>query len=158
MPTPEQFLTTVIRPTLIDLGLHSVAAEQLLLGTAMQESDLIHRRQLGNGPGRSYFQMEPATHDDIWKNFLAFKKDLAAKVARFLTSPAADRIDELEKNDRYACAMARVHYFRVSEALPAADDIEGMARYWKRHYNTGQGQGRVEQYVAKWRKVFPSNS
>lgn len=47
MPTPQEFLTTVIRPTLIEIGLHSTAAEQLLLGTAMQESDLVHRRQSG---------------------------------------------------------------------------------------------------------------
>jgi hypothetical protein len=155
MPIPEEFLTTVIRPTLIEIGLHSTAAEQLLLGTAMQESDLVHRRQMGNGPARSFFQMEPATHNDIWQNFLKFKKELADKITNLLTSPIADKIEELENNDRYACAMARVHYLRVPEALPAADDIEAIANYWKNHYNTLLGAGTAAQFIAKWRKAFP---
>jgi hypothetical protein len=74
MPTAEEFLTTVIRPTLIQIGLHSRAAEQLLLGTAMQESDFIHRRQMGGGPACSFFRMEPATHNDIWQNFLELRR------------------------------------------------------------------------------------
>lgn len=155
MPTPEAFLTTVIRPTLMEIGLHTTAAEQLLLGTAMQESDLVHRRQMGDGPARGYFQMEPATHNDIWQNFLKFKKELGNKVAALLKSPAADKIAELEHNDRYACAMARVHYFRVSEALPPANDIAAMARYWKQHYNTPLGAGKPSEFVAKWKKAFP---
>jgi hypothetical protein len=155
MPTPEEFLTTVIRPTLIEIGLHSTATEQLLLGTAMQESDLVHRRQMGNGPARSFFQMEPATHNDIWQNFLKFRKEIADKITNLLTSPTADKIEELEKNDRYACAMARVHYLRVKESLPAANDIEAMANYWKQHYNTPLGAGKPAEFIAKWRKAFP---
>jgi hypothetical protein len=155
MPTPEEFLTTVIRPTLIEIGLHSAAAERLLLGTALQESDLVHRRQVGGGPARGYFQMEPATHNDIWQNFLKFKKELTDKITNLLTSPTADKIEELENNDRYACAMARVHYLRVREALPTADDIEAIASYWKNHYNTLLGAGTTAQFIAKWRKAFP---
>jgi hypothetical protein len=155
MPTPSMFLTAVIRPTLIQIGLHSKAAEQLLLGTAIQESDLVHRRQLGNGPGRSFFQMEPDTHDDIWENFLTFRKGVAEKVTKLLSSPSADKIDALEHNDRYACAMARVHYLRVAEPIPAVGDIAAMANYWKQHYNTPLGAGTATQFIAKWRKAFP---
>jgi len=155
MPTPDEFLTTVIRPTLIEIGLQSTAAEQLLLGTAMQESELVHRRQLGNGPARGFFQMEPATHNDIWENFLKFKKDLAKKVTNLMSSPTADKIEQLETNDRYACAMARVHYLRAKGALPAANDIKGMANYWKQHYNTPLGAGKPAEFIAKWHKAFP---
>lgn len=155
MPTPQEFLTNVIRPTVIEIGLQSTAAEQLLLGTAMQESDLVHRRQLGNGPARSFFQMEPTTHNDIWQNFLAFRNELADKITNLLTSPTADKINELENNDRYACGMARVHYLRASAALPAAGDIEAIAEYWKKHYNTPLGAGTAAQFVDKWQKAFP---
>jgi hypothetical protein len=155
MPTPQEFLATVIRPTLMAIDLDSTAAEQLLLGTAMQESDLVHRRQMGDGPARGFFQMEPRTHDDIWVNFLKFHPELAAKITKLLTSPGADKIEELEKNDQYACAMARAHYFRVKEALPVADDIDAIANYWKNHYNTLQGAGTAAQFIAKWKKAFP---
>jgi hypothetical protein len=158
MPTPEEFLTDVIRPTLIEIGLHSTAAEQLLLGTAMQESDLVYRRQLGNGPARGFFQMEPATHNDIWDNFLKYKTELADKVANLLSDPDTDKIDELENNDRYACAMARVHYLRVPKPLPPADDIAAMANYWKQHYNTPLGAGKPSEFIAKWKKAFPQQS
>lgn len=47
------------------MGLHSMAAEQLLLGTAIQESHLKYRRQIG-GPALGYFQVGTNTQDDIW--------------------------------------------------------------------------------------------
>ena len=43
-------LLEAIRPALTTLAAGGVAAEQLLLGTAIQESLLIHRQQLGGGP------------------------------------------------------------------------------------------------------------
>lgn len=155
MPTPGEFRANVIRPTLEHLGLHSPAAEELLLGTAMQESDLVHRRQIGGGPGRGYFQMEPNTHNDIWENYLKFRSELAAKVKQLLSSPTANRIEELEKNDRYGCAMARVLYRRAPDPLPAAGDVAAMAAYWKKFYNTPLGAGRVQQYIDKWKRAFP---
>ena len=53
----------------------------------------------------------------------------------------------------YACAMARIHYLRKPEPLPAHDDIEGLARYWKEHYNTFLGKGTVEEFVHNYRRL-----
>lgn len=150
LPKARTFLLDVLRPTLQRIDMGGEAAEVLLLGTAIQESDLLHRRQLGGGPGRGLFQMEPATHDDLWRNYLAYRPELAALARAQRSDPDGDPLDELEHNDRYAATMARLHYRRVPDPLPAADDIEAMARYWKRHYNTHQGAGRPEQFVAKW--------
>ena len=94
--------------------------------------------------------MEGATHDDIWTNFLAFRADLKSQVESLLTSPSADKIHELEFNDNYAAAMARVHYLRAPSALPGFDDLEGQAAYWKRHYNTPLGAGTPEKYKRDW--------
>ncbi len=155
MTTAKQFLSTVIAPTLAQIGLDSKAAEELLLGTALQESELIHRRQIGGGPGLGYYQMEPATHDDIWDNYLKYHKALAAKIEA-LVAPSKDRLTALEMNDRYATAMARVLYLRAPAPLPPAGDIEAMAQYWKRYYNTPLGAGKPEQFVAKWKKYVGS--
>ena len=54
---------------------------------------------------------------------------------------------DLETNDLYACAMCRIHYQRVREPLPDADDLEGQAAYWKAHYNTPLGAGTVEHFI-----------
>lgn len=151
MTRSEVFRVDIIQPVLKDLGLYSLAAEELLLGTAVQESlNFTYRTQMGGGPAKSYFQMEPATHDDIWNNFLRYKQELADKVIATLTVPDADKLEALEHNDYYAAAMARVHYYRVSKALPDAGDVNAQAAYWKQYYNTPLGKGRVNEYVEKW--------
>ena len=117
----------------------------------MQESmNFKYRRQIGGGPARGFYQMEPATHDDIWNNYLKYHSKLAKKVEKMLSSAGANKIAELENNDRYATAMARVHYLRVSEPLPAAGDTKAQAEYWKEHYNTPLGKGKVSEYIEKW--------
>ena len=149
-----QFREYVIKPVLEGMELYSLAAEELLLGTAIQESRLTYLKQLGGGPAMGVFQMEPATHDDIWENYLEYHQNLAADVACYTLNCIADRIyaSELLGNLYYAAAMCRVHYFRVSEALPAAGDLEGQAAYWKQYYNTPMGAGTVDEYIENWNK------
>lgn len=53
-------LRNLIRRVLIGIGGYSEEAENLLMGTAAQESALgEYIRQLGNGPALGIFQMEP---------------------------------------------------------------------------------------------------
>lgn len=152
--SPQEFTTLIIEPALCNLTEipFSRAATELLLGTALHESaGLKHRRQLQNGPARSFFQMEPATHNDIYTNFLAYNASLKTQVESFLCSPTSNKIFELEYNDTYAAVMARVHYFRASGSLPAAGDLAGQASYWKRTYNTVLGAGTPQKYMSDWR-------
>ena len=152
---PKRFVDEVITPALTTLGLDQdlQAATELLLGTALQESRLTFRKQLGGGPARGLFQMEPATHDDIWENFLKFRAGLAAKLRQLLDGD--EDAEQLTDNDRYAAAMARVQYYRMGQIvgkdpLPDAGDIAGMADYWKTYYNTAGGAGAPAQFVANW--------
>lgn len=83
MIQPDHLLQDVIRPALAVIGLQSVAAEQLLLGTAAAESRLgTYLHQQGNGPALSPWQIEPATHEDVWRNVLAFKPGLRGLVPK----------------------------------------------------------------------------
>lgn len=146
-----EFRESVIKTVLDKMGAWSESAEELLLGTALQESLFLqYRRQMGGGPAVSYFQMEPATHNDIWDNYLKYRQELAAMARSFLTSESADKITELENNDEYAAAMARIHYMRVPAALPKAGDVSGQANYWKQYYNTPLGKGKPQEYIEKW--------
>ena len=146
-----QFRASIVRPTLQAMDAHTRAAENLVLGTALQESDLHHLVQMAGGPARGLFQMEPATHDDIWENFLAYRQELGEKV-RALLAPAGDRLDQLVWNLAYATAMCRGHYLRVPRALPAPEDIDGLGNYWKEHYNTAEGRGTAEDFIGKFEK------
>lgn len=139
----------VIRPVLVTLGLWSEAAEDLVLGTAAQESGLRFLRQLGGGPALGLYQMEPATHDDIWENFLRFRTGLAAAVAMFRSPSVPDRL-QLTGNLLYATAMCRIHYYRVPAPLPSQGDVAGYAAYWKAHYNTAAGAGTEAEFARNY--------
>jgi hypothetical protein len=154
----NDFRLNVIKPVLAQMGAANNAAEELLLGTAIQESLFLkYRVQMGGGPAVSYFQMEPATHNDIWNNYLKYRSELAAKAIAFLSSPDADKIKELEMNDQYATAMARIHYMRVPAKLPDTGDVAAQANYWKQYYNTSKGKGKPSEYIEKWNHYLAEN-
>ena len=125
------------------------------MGTALQESGLLSLRQI-HGPALGPFQLEPATHEDIWANYLAHNPGLSSLVTA-LSIPAAhvELENELMGNLWYAAAMCRVFYRRVPEALPAAGDLAGQAAYYKLHYNTPAGAATTDEYIANWRAAFP---
>jgi hypothetical protein len=148
----RQLRELIIEPTLKDLKLYSESAVNLLLGTAAQESlmgEYIH--QVGGGPAKGIFQMEPATETDIWTHYLKYKPELADRVAALMT-PHDIGGGNLVGNLYYATAMARIHYLRKKESLPHHQDVEGMARYWKIHYNTIHGKGTVEEFIHNYQK------
>lgn len=109
----------------------------------MAESRLRFLHQIGGGPALGVGQMEPHTHDDIWKNFLPSKPKARAAL---LAMGGGDAL-ELVGNLMYAAAMVRIHYARVRAPLPAAFDAISMARYWKQHYNTPAGAGSADEAV-----------
>ncbi len=141
----EQFQKIIVRPTLNYLGFGGAAAEQLLIGTALTESRLQYLKQRF-GPARGVFQMEPATHDDIWENYLKHKDEIREKICTLLTQQ--NPVDQLYGNLAYACAMARIHYLRIPEKLPQSKDLPAMAKYWKKYYNTHLGKGETSHFTS----------
>lgn len=155
----NQIRRDIVRPVLIDIGKHSKAAEILVMATGMAESGFQYIDQVERGgdkrPGPAYgpFQMERATHDDIWKNFIDYKSDLAMRM-RMQMILNKDAAAQMHGNWYYAAAMCRIHYFRIPRALPAADDIEGLAHYWKEFYNTKYGAGTIDGFIQKAMPVW----
>jgi hypothetical protein len=149
----RQLRSDVIRPAIRAIELWSESAENLLMGTAAQESQMgTYVRQLGGGPALGIFQMEPATHDDIWKNYLRYQPYLRELLMmHFVPATTEPKASDLISNLGYAAAMCRVHYRRVLEKLPAADDVAGMARYWKKYFNTPKGKGTEEEFLKNYR-------
>lgn len=144
----EEFLNHIIKPTLALMGreFDSPAAAWLLLGTAAHESHLGQYLKQLNGPALGVYQMEPTTFDDIWSNYIDYRSYLE----QIGTALCGDEIFNHEcvvHNLRAATFMARIHYYRVPEPLPAPYDMDGLAAYWKQHYNTPAGRGTVGQFV-----------
>jgi len=142
----EHFRLYVVRPTLEYLAPeipYSIEAENLLVATAVHESKLTYLVQHDDGPARGVFQIEPTTAQDNWTNFLAFNKSLREKVENL----SGLRHLDLIANFPYQVAHARIKYVRDPEPLPAAADVIGQARYWKRVYNTHLGKGSVVKFI-----------
>lgn len=149
---PQNFRDSIISPTLKQLGLHSQASENLLFGTAAQESKFNYIKQI-SGPALGFYQCEPNTYHDIWRHYLNRKNVLAAKINQFASYRYLGRVipvSEVIGNIFYATAICRVHYYRQPAVLPDADDIDGLAAYWKLYYNSVKGRGTVEEFIESY--------
>ena len=153
---PDHFRADIVRPTLTYLGMWSDAAENLIVGTALAESNLSFLHQFNDGPALGVMQIEPATHDDVWNNFLAFRPPLSGKMNRLLAAEP-ERRRQLQTNLAYAVAMARLVYYRHPDPLPEAHDLQGLALTWKTVYNTPLGAGRPEEFIRRYEAAHPLN-
>ncbi|MBT4083561.1 MAG: hypothetical protein HOD58_06290 [Gammaproteobacteria bacterium] len=142
----------IIRPTLKFLDKWSPAAENLLLGTAAQESQMgTYLRQIGGGPACGMFQIEPKTNRDVWNKYLKYRPDIAEKVSSFMYS-GFDQDFMLVSSLPYATSIARLVYWRSPLPLPNANDVEGLAEMWKEVYNTKNGAGTEQEFVENYHR------
>lgn len=159
-----QYRHGIVVPALKAISAHSPTAENLVLGTALHESHLTYMLQL-NGPAMGLCQMEPATHDDIFTNFLAYRPTLR-KAVLSLIGGRTQHATDLVGNLWYSAAMCRIQYLRATEVvtvdgrartrsaqLPANEPL-ALAQYWKTHYNTIKGKGTVEQALPHFEETF----
>ncbi len=152
----QQLHDFIIKPTLKYMGgnYYSKNAAMLLLSTAAIESNCgQYVSQLGCGIAKGIWQMEDATHDDIWDNCDALKNHDFSKVALDLNFKG--RLGICDKEDlilspAYACAMARLKYGMDRYALPSYSDMDGIYHYYKRVYNTEFGASTFDKFKKAW--------
>jgi hypothetical protein len=122
---------------------HSEDAVELLMMIAAHESRLgTYLRQVG-GPALGIFQMEPATHDDVWENGDSCE-DNGAVLGYNLECTIGG--DMLEYDLRYQIFMARQRLFMKPEQIPSVNRVAEMAMYCKRHWNTVHGDADAPDY------------
>lgn len=152
-----QLRKLIIQPVLKTVFTYDQKSEDLLVGTVAQESrggsflfqqgtnpDLFESLQK-NILAVGIYQMEPKTHDDLWKNYLNSHKELSAKIISFCKIPENPTADIMLYNLYYATAMARTHYLRVKDPIP--DTLLLQAQYYKKYYNTSGGSATVTEYI-----------
>ena len=153
----EHFRVRVVRAALMRLGLYSASAENLVLGTAIQESDGLRAlQQYAGGPAVGIFQMEPVTYESLWKHSIPGLKGIGSKLLQMSSFHGYDVLppaDEMSYNMLYAAAMCRVRYYIVPSALPRENDPYAMAVYWKRHYNSALGKGTVDEALPHFQRA-----
>ncbi|GBQ10313.1 hypothetical protein [Acetobacter cerevisiae] len=145
-----------VRPALASLppALNNLSRMQGVLGIGNKESG--YRYLVQTNPAetaKGFWQMETATHDDMWRNFIRYRPDLQAALLGIL-SGAKPEAARLVDRPIYAAAMCAVHTYRSSDALPAVNDAAGWAAFWKRNYNTEGGAGIAAEAVPYFREAM----
>lgn len=158
----KEFNELVIKPTLTllsETGTTTTAQQNLLLGTAAQETGLGFHLKVNRGHGIGVYQITPKTHLAIWDKYLINYPSLASDIRglasqqEFLAHPHA----ELATNLSYATAIAWMIYRRNNKPLPDAGDTEAMARYWARYFHYRQG-ANVEQFCQRYKEFVEPGS
>lgn len=169
MIDPQQLRDYIIRPSLKAIGQYSESAEELLMLTAAQETlggQYVHQV---NGPALGIYQMEPRTFDDvkawtkakrpaIWQKIeeliIPLKGTFAADIYRKFYLQLFDpfEAERMVWDLYFSTAMARCYYLRKPESLPKADDVEALAGYYKKHWNTFLGVATVDEAIENYNK------
>lgn len=159
MKIAELFRKHVIEPVLDHLDSVSggkgklnteSAIVQILMICAHESALFTYSRQL-RGPAMGFTQMEPATHDWLVEWLQGSREHLLDGLNMFTSSIESE---QMIFNPNYAVAMARLNLLRFPEALPAADDLEGHARYAKKYWNTHLGKASEEDYLKAYLKLI----
>ena len=136
----------IIKLSLQHLGLDSEDARNLIYRTGKAESGYKTLQQYGGGPALGFFQMEPNTALDIWNNYVMYRPKYRDKLYSLGFDDGTLEFCLLS-NIGLQAAFCRLHYRRVPSALPAADNLEGQARYWKKYYNSDLGKGTIKHFM-----------
>lgn len=152
----NQFRELIVKPTLNDLMMYSKEAEELLVFTCATESLGGTYLQQVKGPAIGIYQMEPATYNDLWHNYIKSNGKLMMLLfSNFMVNSIPDEA-RMIYDLRFATMMARIFYKRISQPLPFSGDIDGIWQYYKKYYNTPLGSANKEEAIKKY-QLFIKN-
>ena len=122
------------------------AARSLVFETGMAESGYRHLEQVNAAnPAISFFQIEPWVCQDIWENFVLYRKPYIEVLYKMGLVEESLQFC-LFTNIALAAAFCRINYRRKPGSIPVS--MPGRAAYWKKFWNTSKGKGTVDHYVA----------
>lgn len=154
-----QLRDVIIKPVLTALGMNSLSAVNLLLGTAAQESQMGHyivQQKIGFKGGIGIYQMQKPAFEMVWDRLIYSNPAMLARMRLLLNYNGKPPAERMASDIALATAMTRLYYYAINTALPEADDIVELAMYWKKFYNSPIGKGTEQQFVDNYhRYVLP---
>lgn len=134
---------------------YSEDAVDLLLMIACHESLCGKWTKQVNGPALGVYQMEPFTHDDVYRTFISKSQKLDFAVSKFVPSSQTLRnkkshAELLQTDVRYATVMARVFFMRFKEPIPDSDYKRAI--YAKKYWNTEAGKATEDMYFNDYKR------
>jgi hypothetical protein len=148
----NQFRRLVVTPTLDMLGMYSKSVEELLVFTCATESKGGTYIKQIQGPALGVYQMEPATHQDVWGNYIKRQSGLMTKVAVRFNINTVPEPNRMIYDMLYSTMMARLMYRRFSEPLPNHSDIDAIWEYYKKYWNTELGAATKKESIDAYKK------
>ena len=141
--TLDEFFATSIEPALAWLPpkMTSQAAMLQMGTTALQESRLEHRRQMGNGPARSFYQMERTGMVlGLLKHPQAEVRSLAIAACNWRgVEPDSLAVwNAIEHDDVFASTLARLGYWADPLPLPAVGQVDAAWLCYLRNWRPGK--------------------
>ena len=122
---------------------------KLLCMTAAHESGQFRYCRQVKGPAQGLFQMEPATYKDVM-DYIRKRTERFEILAEKTGAPSHLMIFD----PMFGCAMARVHYLRVPQAIPGTNNLMGLADYCKKYWNTFRGKATPGDYYKAFLRDF----
>ncbi len=144
----NQFRTLIVQPTLKKMDLYSIDCENLLVMVMAHESGGGNYIQQVDGPAFGIMQMEGGTFNDIWRRYLLGKHDLEMRLMSSCNLKHIPEPQEMDGNLYLAIAMARVFFLRVYTPIPSELDL--LAQYAKRYWNTEAGKATSMDYLSAY--------
>ena len=137
----KQIRASAIAPALalLPAKMSGRRAEQMLLSIGLQESRFEHRRQMGNGPARGFWQFEKGGGV---RGVLLYPttKALAVSVCQARgVAPTADAVHAaLEHDDVLAAVFARLLLWTDPAPLPAVGEVQQAWALYIRTWRPGK--------------------
>lgn len=153
MINTQQLREYIIKPTLSKLNCYSKNAEELIVFTCAAETNGGEYIKQVEGPALGIYQCEPATYTDIWQNYIINKPSLSIILSLQFNVHGIPSPERLVYDLGYATAICRIHYMRVKENLPSANDEVAMWEYYKAHYNTPKGAATKKKSIDAYKRV-----
>lgn len=146
----KDILEHLIINSLNKIGMNSQSAINLLLGTCATESDFGTYLKQIHGPALGIYQIEPNTEKDVWVNYLKYHNNIKNIIINDFKVKTYGAYSLT--NFEYQTIIAFLCYYRKNKNFPDPNDIEGLAKFWKKYYNTYKGKGRVQDFIDKYNK------
>lgn len=150
----------IVKPCLEALDDYSPWAEQLLLATAAQESQLGSRCYSAADKGLGLYRITSEKHRELWDHYLVHFPDLAsrqrglASQQQFLLHPD----NELVTNLSYSTGMAWMIYRHAGISAPADTtpaSIHTLAQLWATHFDNGtQTPKKTADFIQRYRTLI----
>ncbi len=149
--TLREIIITAVDPALalLPAAMDSPRARVMLLANGLQESRFEHRRQIGGGPARGFWQFERGTKASRGGCWGVYLHAASSKHLRMLCEARGVRFEPdaiylaIEHDDVLAAGVARLLLWTDPRRLPAIGDVSGAWDLYLRTWRPGKPHPRT---------------